>query len=416
VNNSIQFGLNSSIKKLKFSVPNKFDSNLSLEIHDTISLLKNLETLHIEGFTSIKYPKNLGFLSKIKKLIIDTPRINEIPFFLLELKIFPNVIINSYSKDINFNPIIENNNVQEPQILLTYNTHSELPDLVIDEYIKNLYLSTRSFSSKTIEIKGILKKVLITPIRTISIKHFKSGDLWKPSETGNYIFSYEVTVSKIPEIKCDFSNLTHFRFENIQIRNLSEWMFQSPHIENLIITTKTLPFSIQETFKEENKGLFQFRIKAQCKIPEIENKLPRLTNFRINLPQLYKLPNFISNLSQFKQLIITSKELDDIIASFGTDEDKYRLVFNVANSCEFPRLLLQMKHLTHVWIDLPKLMKLPPDFELYFFGAKRIKFYIKNNIEETISEYLEISNPDYYVVKVHPNCKIPIFDEQIIYK
>jgi len=416
VNRSIQFHLNNSIKKLKFSVPNKFDSNLSLEIHDTISLLKNLETLHIEGFTSIRYPKNLGFLSNIKKLIIDTPKIDDIPFFLLELQIFPNVIINSHSKEINFNPIIENDNVQEPQILLTYQTHSELPELVIDKYIKNLYLSTRFFSSNIIEIKGILKKVLITPIRTISIEHFKSGDLWKPAETGNCIFVYEISASKIPEIKCDFSNLTHFRFEHLNITNLSHWMFESPHIEKLIITTESLPFSIQETFKEENKGLFQFRISAHCRIPEIEIKLPKLTNFQIFLPQLYKLPNFISNLSQFKQLIITSKVLDDVIAPFHTDENKYRLLFNVANSCEFPRFLLQMKQLTHVWIDLPNLIKLPADFELYFTDTKKIKFYIKKDIEESIVEYLKIPDPHYYIIKVHPSCVLPIFDDQIVYK
>ncbi|KKM77502.1 hypothetical protein LCGC14_1369320, partial [marine sediment metagenome] len=113
------------------------------------------------------------------------------------------------------------------------------------------------------------------------------------------------------------------------------------------------------------------------KIPEIENNLENITHFRINLPQLYRLPNFISNLSQFKQLVITSESLDNIIASFGTDEDKHRLLFRVANSCEFPRFLLQMKHLTHVWIDLPKLMKLPSDFELYFSDTKKIKFFTK---------------------------------------
>ena len=416
VNRSIQFGLNNSLKKLKLSVPNKFESNLSLEIHESVDLLKNLETLYIEGYKSIKYPDNLTFLSKINKLIIDTPKINEIPFFLLELGIYSNVIINSHSKSIDFNSIITNDKVKEPQILLTYNTDSSLPDLVIDESIKNLYLSTRLFSSKTIKIKGIIKKVIIAPIRPISLTYFTNGDLWRPTETGNYIFAFEISGSNIPNIESDFSSLTHFRLEHGSITNLSEWIFQSNNIKKLIITSETIPFTIQETFNEEHGGLFQLRVSSQCKIPEIENNLENITHFRINLPQLYRLPNFISNLSQFKQLVITSESLDNIIASFGTDEDKHRLLFRVANSCEFPRFLLQMKHLTHVWIDLPKLMKLPPDFELYFTDTKRIKFFIKPSRGESLAEYLEKQDPDYYVIKVHPNCELPIFDEQIIFK
>ncbi|KKK57502.1 hypothetical protein LCGC14_3053820, partial [marine sediment metagenome] len=211
VNRSIQFGLNNSLKKLKLSVPNKFESNLSLEIHESVDLLKNLETLYIEGYKSIKYPDNLTFLSKINKLIIDTPMINAIPFSLLELKIYSNVIINSHSKSFDFNSIITNNKVTEPQILLTYNTHAELPDLVIDESIKNLYLSTRLFSSKTIKIKGIIKKVIIAPLRPISLTYFTNGDLWRPTETGNYIFAFEISGSNIPNIESDFSSLTHFR-------------------------------------------------------------------------------------------------------------------------------------------------------------------------------------------------------------
>ena len=415
VNRSIQFGVNNSIRKLKYSVPNKFDSNLSLEIYDTIALLKNLETLHIEGFFSIKYPDNLDFLSKIKKLIIDTPKIN-IPFFLLESNIYPNVIINSLHNTYNFNPIIENEKFQEKQLLLTYGSEYLLPDLVIDEYIKNLCVTTRYYSdSKTIEIKGLLKKLLIAPSGVINQKYFEEGDLWNPSETGNFIIIFEAPGSKIPEIKSDFSNLTHLRFEHIKTTNLSEWVFQSLNIKKLIITHDTLPFSIQETFNEKNEGLFQIRVDMHCKIPETENKLVNLTNFRINLPQLHNLPNFISKLSQFKQLVITSKSLEDDISQFHTVENKYRLLINVASSCDFPRFLIHMKHLTHVWIDLPKLMKLPPDFELYFIDTKKIKFYIKKGIEESIVEYLKIPDPDYYIIKVHPNCELPEFDRQILY-
>ena len=415
VNRSIQFGLNNLIKKLKLSVPNKFETNLPLEIHENIALLKNLETLHIEGFNSIKYPENLDFLSKIKKLIIDTPKIN-IPFFLLELNIFPNVIINSLHNIFNFNATIENEKFQEKQILLTYGSEYLLPDLVIDEYIKNLCLTTRYYpDTKTIEIRGLLKKLLIAPSGVINQKYFEEGDLWNPSETGNFIIIFENPGSIIPEIKSDFSNLTHLRFEHIKTTNLSEWVFQSPNIKRLIITHDALPFSIQETFNEKNEGLFQIRVNMHCKVPETENKLENLTNFRINLPQLHNLPNFISKLSQFKQLVVTSKSLDNKIAPFGTNEDKYRLIFNVANSCEFPQFLLQMKHLTHVWINLPKLTILPPDFELYFIDTKKIKFYLKNDIEESIVEYFKIPDPDYYIIKVHPKCVIPEFDEQILY-
>ncbi|MFX1567987.1 MAG: hypothetical protein ACFFCV_06440 [Promethearchaeota archaeon] len=416
VNRALQFGLNKSIKKLKISVPNKFESIIPLDIHDTISQLKELEFLHIEGFNNIKFPKRLTFLTNIKKLIIDSPKIKNLPLSLLELKIYSHVIINAHSKELEFNNIIENEKSQEPQVLLTYDRYYKISDLTIEENIMNLFISNYQFLSKNFEIKGIIKKLIICPLGRIGRSHFKNEHLWRLSETGNYIFVYEHPGSDIPKIKADFSNLTHFRFEHLQTVNLSEWMLESPNIKKLIITNEGLPQAIQDTFIAENKGLFQLRVKINCKIPEIDNQLKNLTHFQINLPGLNKLPDFISNLSRFKQLIITSKSLDYIWAPFDSPENEYRLLFKVANSCEFPRFLLQMKHLTHVWIDLPDVKKLPPDFELYFIDTKKIKLYRKEDIKNSITEYLKIPDPDYYIIKVHPNCDLPLFDEEILYK
>ena len=415
VDRSIPFYPNNSIIKLKFSVLNKIDSNAELEIHNSIAQLKKLKILHIEGYTRIKLPDNLKFLSNINKLIIDAPKRNEIPFRLLDLKVYPNVIINSHSKNINFNTIILDEKVKGPQMLLTYNSDAKLPDLLIYDSIKNFYLSTRSFSSNTIKIKGKVKKLLITPLRSINTDYFHKGDLWRLSEIGNFIFVYE-SGSNIPEIDSDCSNLTHFRLENPNTTKLSEWIFQSPNINKLILTSESLPFTIEKTFNEELRGLFQIKVNIHFNIPEIETSLAKLTHFRINLPKLAKLPLFISNLSQFKQLIIISETLNESIAPFDIPVNKYCLIFKVSNFCEFPRFLLQMKHLTHVWIKISNLKTLPDDFELYFVDTKKIKFYTESRIEESIMEYLEIPNPDYYVIKVHRNCKVPDFDEKILYR
>ena len=104
---------------------------------------------------------------------------------------------------------------------------------------------------------------------------------------------------------------------------------------------------------------------------------------------------------------MTSKSLDNIIDPFGTEEDKYRLVFNIAVSCEFPEFILGMNNLSHIWIELPSLLNLPNNFELLFKDKKKVILYYKRNIEETLDEYLARENVDYYIIRVHGSCKLP---------
>ncbi|TFG23239.1 MAG: hypothetical protein EU532_13645 [Promethearchaeota archaeon] len=88
----------------------------------------------------------------------------------------------------------------------------------------------------------------------------------------------------------------------------------------------------------------------------------------------------------------------------------------MSKNCEFPRVLQSLKNLSHVWINLPGVNSLPEDFELYFNDTKKIKLFMKKSIEETLDEYLKLENPEYYVIKIHQSCRLPLFDNNILYQ
>ncbi len=102
------------------------------------------------------------------------------------------------------------------------------------------------------------------------------------------------------------------------------------------------------------------RVRTNCKFPKNKINMQKLTHLRISLSQMTKLPNFLGNLTQFNQALITSKELSKLTGEFGIKETKFRLELRVNERCLLSESLNKLENLTHLQItdiaakDLPK--------------------------------------------------------------
>ncbi len=411
---STYFLPNNSIRKM-YLINSQPESGLSLKIDPSIKNLKNLKILRIENFSNLTLPSDLQFLSHIKTFIIDCPAMKPPPLYLIEENYYPNIILNALSKRFNdFPDIIEKNYPNFPHLLISMPRDESIDKFFIGNHIKNFCL-LYNYGPSTIEIRSELKKLLIASNGYFKIEDFLTNNLWNMQESGNFIFIPEKSYSYLPKITADFSKLTHLRIECTQVLKLEKSILESPNIEKLIISNFNLPIPINESFKEISSKLFQIRVANNCKLPDGEFNLRLLTNFHIRLPQLTELPNFISSLNQFNRLIISYHDDEIKHLTFGSKSDKFRFVFLVSKNCEFPRFLQNLKNLSHVWINLPSMTKLPNDFELYFKDTKKIKLYKEKGIEENIDDYLKLENPEYYIIRVHQSCILPLVDSNIFH-
>ena len=308
---------------------------------------------------------------------------------------FPNILIIVSTEDIN-NYIVKDERTG-PRILVNLHSGFNLNEFIVPNHVEKLWIKVQTRFPKNVSINARLEKLFITNQENLSNILFQKLNFWGNPKKGIYLFGFSKGQTVLPDVISDFENLTHLRINFSFINQLKDWVFFSPHIRKLLITEEQLSSPNEDFILDENKGIFLFRVRNDCRLPREEISMKGLTHLRINLSGLTELPNFLSNLTQFKQLLITSNKLTRLTGNFGTKDTIFRLELRVNNRCQMNESFGKLEKLTHLYIDSIALNAFP-------IGWKNLKdlSYIRllnsriTKIPESISElkklkYLHIS-------------------------
>ena len=107
-----------------------------------------------------------------------------------------------------------------------------------------------------------------------------------------------------------------------------------------------------------------------------------------------------------KKIIIYPFEIE-YTEKFWSKNSLGTFYFRVNPNCEFPSFINECEDITHIWIELPNLRKLPENVILNISGIKSVKLFVDSEIDEDIDEYLMKKKVDYFIIKVNKECSIP---------
>ena len=356
----IKFGKSTTIKNLKIIDIQGKGHQFVLNLHESISLLKNLESIYIENFFKFNFPESLKSCSKLSEIIINSQISNILPDIVFKWEMFQNILINTSQNLEDIYDYFVQFQLDSSRVLVNLHTQFILNELNIPSHIEKVWIKVLTRFPKNISINGKLKKLLITNQENLTKEFFKKLDFWRISGKGIYLFGFSRGQTILPDIRNNFKNLTHLRIDFSFITDLRDWVFFSPHIKKMLISEDPLPSPNEDFLNDSNKGIFLVRVRNNCKLPKDNISMKIITHLRINLPQLTVLPNFLGNLSQFTQLLITSIKFKGLTEEFGSEETKYRLELRVNKRCILSESLNKLENLTHLQIidiaakDLPK--------------------------------------------------------------
>ncbi len=303
--NQTKFIENSSIKNLDIIDTSKQDENFELDLFESIDLLENLETLNIRGFSTLTLPNNLNKCMKLRHVYIFSKKLKNFPLLTLELQNIHNIIINSPIEENEFDSLIKNIDKELNIGLVRFATNINLPNLTIKPHIKNFFLTHVQMLPNEIKIECELKKLIIIQSNQFPSRFFEKIQSEKNFGTGTFFLHCKTFT--FPLIINDFKKLTHLRIDNSQMGTIPDWVFKSPLLKRLLITSDNLPTTPEEFFKDVNQGICEIRVHINCNLSNIETELKNLTHLRINMPNLQTLPKFIDTLTQMNQLLINQR-------------------------------------------------------------------------------------------------------------
>ena len=358
--NQTKFKENFTIKNLEIIDISKPDENLELKLIESINLLRKLEILNIKGFTSISLPSTLKKCVNLRHFYIFSKKLKDFPLLILELENIHNIIINSPLEENEFDKLIKITDNELNLGLIRFATNINLPDLNIKSHIRTFFLTHVNMLPNKIVIESNITKLIIIQNARFPYRFLEDNPLNK--DLGDGFFFLNCKTFTLPLIVNDFKYLTHLRIDNNNLTNLPEWVLKSPHIEKLIITSENLQTPLKEFINERNKGTFEIRTYIDYNLSDINVDLKNLTHLRINMPNLQILPKFIDTLTQMKQILITSTELNDLTSKFGEKENKYRLEIRTRHNLILKNSFENLKEITHLQINK---INLKGDFNIF---------------------------------------------------
>ena len=359
----IKFGKSTTIKNLKIIDIQGKGHQFVLNLHESISLLKNLESIYIENFFKFNFPECLKSCSKLSEIIINSQISNILPDIVFKWEMFQNILINTSQNLEDINDYMVQNQLDSSRILVNLHTQFILNELTIPSHIKKVWIKVLTRFPKNVSINGRLKKLLITNQENLTKEFFKKLNFWKISEKGIYFFGFSRDQTILPDIISNFKRLNHLRIDFPFVTDLKDWVFLSPNIKKMLISEDPLPSPNEDFLNDSNKGIFLVRVRNNCKLPKGDISMKIITHLRINLPQLTVLPNFLGNLSQFTQLLITSINFKGLTEEFGSEETKYRLEIRVSGNCALNESFKNLEKLTHIQINNNIIKDLPNSWE-----------------------------------------------------
>ena len=165
--------------------------------------------------------------------------------------------------------------------------------------------------------------------------------------------------------------------------------------------------------EEELENLKYLRVENTNQIPSYVQKMKNLIYMELEINNVRIIPDWISIFSEIKKLVITTKRIeffkkfweDEIISCFKIKVEPY------FNNFEF---IKYFNNLSHLWVDVSELKDFPNVFEKLIEKNKQLMIYKGNEVEDTFDDYLEIEEPNFFIIKVHSDCSLSEKLEQYI--
>lgn len=330
---------------------------MRLNLHESVHLLKNLKNLSINGFHEINFPESLIDLKNLKKIVIYSKDLMNLPEVLFKLTQFHNIIIDSRMSDAEKNKIEENYDYNNPHIIVKCSANTILEGLELPSHISNFTFVAKNLPQEMI-FRSKVKKLVIIEVNNASYS-FLNGDLYTEElGAGNY-FLKSNDMTFFPTFTVDPQEIENLIIQNRRINQIPEWIFQSPHIKQLLISQYQLNFN--RDFQSIEKGRFEISINDGSRL-NAKNITAQVVQARLELPSIRNVPEFVCQIKNIQHLIITSRNLDDFVGSFGKNHAN-RIEIKSYHQFALTNALNSYTELTHLQLDGLNFGSFPADLK-----------------------------------------------------
>ena len=337
----------------------------------------------------------------ITHLRIDIQQLSSLPKFITSLKNTKQLLITSinfedltsqFGSEENKNRIeikTDNQfNLTETLGKLENSTHLQIHHLCINKYPEELNSLINLRFIKI--IKGNLRSIphfleTLSKIKQIHInaseKHLFRSDFWSNEQPGRF----EIQVPQDDFILQYLKNISHLRIS----------------YHNRIKLKEVKNDNEKDALNFDN--LSNLHIEFIDGIPAYIREMKNLKILELNVNNLRQIPDWLSQFDKIRKLIITTRSID-FSENFWMNNSSSCFKIRVANNCIFPSFIKELQNLTHLWIEIPGLQKIPEEIIKTFFNKNKVKLYTNTEIEEDLDTYIELNDPKYFVLKIHPDC------------
>ncbi len=335
------------------------DRSIKFEENNKIRALRIIDTLGSKNKTSLELDESIYKLKSLETLYIEGFHELFLPESLKSCSNLKQIII--FSNYIS----------KFPQVLLEL---ENFPNVII-----NTKLSLHDIDTLTKDFDTDHSQMIVKLAESIDIPNLILGShIQKLCLVHSIKFPQEITFNGI------LRKVLITRGNNLSINFLNNLNFWS---------------------NTENGNLYLGYIKSGCLLPNLINNFENLTHLRINHTTLTQLPEWVLKSPNIKHFLITVDDLPTSLENFHDISNDGIFVIKVSNMPKMPDIPVNMKNLTHFFINQPHLNMLP-EFIGQLTQTKRL-IITPDKLNELNETFGKKETKYLFKFRVSPGCRLP---------